>query len=135
MSLLDFKTDSNKVADGVWFWYSKNSDGSVPGFLLSRSTRQNIRYAKAIREYQERYNVSDVHQLDEAEAERSMLELFVDSVLLSWQNVQPEDDGVELPYTRENALRLLGNSDWFDLYNDLTVKASKAENFRVAKRE
>lgn len=129
-----FKTDTTAARDGVWINYSPNSDGTVPGFRLARMSKQNKRYTAKMRDATKAHEGDDglvnFDNIPEAEAEALLLDVFVDTVLLEWRNVQPEDDGVVLEYSKENATKLLGSDDWADLYGDLSTKARKAATFR-----
>lgn len=129
-----FKTNAAVATEGVWFDYTENADGTTPGFKLARAGRQNKKYSIALRKMAEkqagRAGVANFDTLSSVESDKLALELIVDHVLLDWRNIQPEDDGVVLPFSRENALALLGNPDWADLLSDLEEKALNADNFR-----
>ena len=60
-------------------------------------------------------------------AERLFMGVFVDTVLLGWNNVQ-DRDGNNIAFNRENALKLF--EDLPELYDDLQEKAKKASLFR-----
>lgn len=135
MSLKDkFKTDGTAARDGVWFDYVANSDGSVPGFKLARMSKQNKKYAAAMRKVSMRYEddngVADFTALNEGEAEAMLLDVFLDTVLLDWRNFQPDDNGVTMAFDRGNAKAILGSDEWSDLLDDLNSKARKAASFR-----
>ena len=130
-----FKTDTALVTEGVWFDYknSPNKDKTVPGFRLSRMNGK--RYNAVMRKHTEPYTnkatgEQDFSGLSDAEAESMTLDVFLDAVLVDWRNFQPEDDGVVLEFSKENAKLILGSEDWFDLYLDLQTKARDVANFR-----
>lgn len=131
-----FKTDSTAAREGVWFDYSSapNADGSVPGFKLARTSKHNKRYTAAIRKFSEKYQgengAVDFSSLNEEESDKILLRVFIDTVLLDWRNFQPDDDGKNLDFSKDNALAILGSDDWSDLYIDLNDKARAASNFR-----
>lgn len=135
MALKDkYKTDSEIVAEGQWFDFEENSDGSIPGFKLRIANRQNKAYAKALRVFAEKYGdesgTSTFDSLSEKDAEAYLLEVFVNTVLIEWRNFQPDDNGVETPYSKENAMKLFGSSDWGAFYDVLTAKAKKISNYQ-----
>lgn len=140
MALRDkFRTDPSAVRDGVWFSYEKNSDGTVPRFKLARMSKHNVGYAKALRKFTQQHTDAngtfDLDTLDEAVAEKAMLDVFCETVLLDFENVQPDDDGKSLQYSALAARALLGNPEWTDLYEDLTKKAQSAASFRQKRQE
>lgn len=131
-----FKTDATKVVDGVWFEFDPNKDGTVPRFRLARTSKQNKKYKKALRNYSKRFIDEDGKAIEsneenDTEAEQALLMIFCDAVLLEWENVQLNDDGVNFPFSQENAVKLLGSVEWGDLYDDLTKKAADASKFRA----
>lgn len=128
-----FKTDAVAASGGVWVDYSAypNKDGSIPGFLLARVSKQNKRYQAAIRELTRDAAIGanglpDTSALDDS----ALVEIFVRTVLLDWRNFQPNDDGFPLPFTEENAKQILLDAGWTDLYDDLVEKAQSAGTFR-----
>lgn len=129
-----FKTDSAAVAEGVWVEFEANEDGTIPGFKLGFASKQNKEYTKAMRKlsanYTDEMGVVSFDSLPEEQAEKLVLEVFADTILKDWRNIQPEDNGVELPFTRENAIALLGSPDWQALYDVLTAKSKKITNFQ-----
>lgn len=134
MSLKKFKTDATLVKDGVWVEVAKNKDNTPVRFKLSRMSRHNPTYLKKMRDMGEIHAPDgDWNLIPEDKGDNLALELFVDVVLLGWENVQPEDDGIALPYTRESALALFGNPEYVDLYEELKVRAQTSATFRHKK--
>lgn len=130
MSLRDkFKSDPALSRDGVWFYYPElpNKDGTIPGVKLARISGANPRYMKLIRDIAEANDGKVPDGKDD--------EIFVDGVLLDWANIQPDDDGVQLIYTRENALKLFTDQAWLDLRDDWRAKAINIANFRQKQLE
>lgn len=130
-----FKTDVVAARDGVWFDYPMNSDGTTPRFKLARASKHNKKYVTAIRKVANALNMADgtvdLHSVDDTAAEKLLLDVFVDTVLLGWENFQPEDDGVVLPYSRDNALSVFGSDEWIDLFDDLDAKSKKATGYQT----
>lgn len=105
MSLRDkYKTDSDAVRAGVWFEFDANPDGTVPAFKLAFIGKSNKRYTAAVRKWTSRFEdengVPDFANLAEEEADQALLAIFADTVLLDWRNFQPEEDGINLEYSR-----------------------------------
>jgi hypothetical protein len=139
MALRDkYRVDVVSASEGVWFDQIANSDGSVPRFKLARVGRQNKRYTAALRKLVGKHEVDGVLDTDtfsENEAEQGMLVAFLDTVLVGWENFQPEDDGKNIPFSKEAAATIFGSEEWYDLYFHLSQLARKASAFRAAKRE
>lgn len=130
-----FKTDPTKVRDGVWFGegdYEKNSDGTQPEFLIARISAGNPKYSKELLRY---VDLNGDRKLSEEENQQQGAELLVDTVLLGWKNFQPEDNGVVIPYTRENAMKIVGDPAWLDLVIDIRSKALKSTKYRAEQAE
>lgn len=127
-----FKSDVDKVVNGEWFEYpdDKNPDGSIPRFRLARMSYSNPKYAKALQAIADR---NDTKKFTSEEDDQAGLEAFVDTVLLEWQNFQPETDGANLEYSRDAALKTFANAAWYDLKVDLRFKAVTAANYRAEK--
>lgn len=140
MSLRDkFKVDIAAATDGVWLDYVPNSDGTVPGFKVSRMAIQNKRYAecmkRAVAHFEGGAANSAIENISPEEADKILFAVFIDSVVLDWRNFQPDDDGVSLPFSKEAAAQLFGDPAWSDLYEDVKAKAQKAATFREKQRE
>jgi hypothetical protein len=129
-----FKTDGKAAVEGVWIEYEPNTDGTTPRFCIARISKQNKKYQAAFRAatapYLDEKGMVDFERMPDDVAEKLLLDVFVGTVLISWSNFQPEDDGVELKFTREAALEILGSDDWVDLYDELNNAAHKTSNFR-----
>lgn len=136
-----FKTDLNKEAEGVEIDVSVNDHNNKPITIrVSRMSRSNKRYTKAL-EVATRPHSSAIanESLDNDLGNKILRDVFVDTVLLGWDNLPKSDltgndDDVELlPYSRENALALFDEMP--DLYDDWEKRAKSAANFRDAERE
>jgi hypothetical protein len=127
-----FKTDPKAIAEGVWFDFPANPDGTVPRFKLARLSSVNPKYARLLKEVQARNEGTD---LSDAERETQANALFVDASILAWENFQPEEDGKNVPYSRETAIQLVNDPAWRDLVDDLRLKAMRANGFIAKKIE
>lgn len=123
-----FKSDAAKVTNGVWISYEANTDGSIPRFLLARISISNPKYVKAV---QDKAQKNGDKTLTIAEEEAQAVEDLADAVVLGWEHFQPNDDGVELTYSRENVIAVLGDPDWNDFKVDLRMKALDISNYRT----
>lgn len=136
-----FKTDINAANAGVWIDYpdAPNADGTIPGFKLARTSRHNKKYTKALRNVGKQYagpdGRADFSKADEEAVERTLNEVFFNTVLLDWRNFQPQDDGKNAPFTPELARSVLGDEAWADLLADLQEKAADAARFREQQLE
>jgi hypothetical protein len=132
-----FKIDAIAANEGVWVEFSDcpNKDGSIPSFLLARASKQNTRYQLELHKVNKQIGVDrrgmlDMASITEDKAEAMELDMFLGTILLNWSNFQPEDDGVELDFSRENARMIFSSRDWLDLYDELNLKALTAATFR-----
>jgi len=130
-----FATDKQAEVDGVWVEYGANKDGSVPGFKISRMSKANKKYTKALeRATRPHRRAIELETMNNDLAERLFMEVFVDTVLLDWRNVSLSDVSGEkkaegyADYSKANALSLFERLN--ELYDDLQEKAKKASLFR-----
>ncbi|HWT40490.1 MAG TPA: hypothetical protein VN081_04480, partial [Dongiaceae bacterium] len=104
-----FKQDVSKANEGVWFDYPANADGSIPRVKLARFGRSNKRWLAAFREATKDL---DTDNLSPEEDFQITVQVFCESVLQGWENMQPEDDGKPLDFTVGNAITFLSNPEW-----------------------
>lgn len=117
-----FQTDTNLEKDGIVVDYGDFR------FRIARAGGANTRFQKTlaarIRPFR---RAIDAGAITDADADKILHGVFVDSVLLGWEDVTDEH-GNPLEFTRENALKLF--SDLPDLFRDLQQQASVVANFR-----
>jgi len=131
-----FKTDSKAANEGIWVEFEANDDGSIPKFKISRMSSQNKVYQKSARKHSKGLNSNGaVRNISDEQFDEMTLDIFVDSILLGWENVQPKDDGKEYLYTKENAKALLSDPNWVDLYDELANIANSKESFKKKEEE
>lgn len=124
----DFETDRKAETEGVWVEYSENKDGTVCAFKVSRMAKSNKKYAKALeRATKPVRRQIELKTLKDEKAEDLFLQVFVETILLDWKNVQTRD-GSEIPFTKEKALEVMTALP--DLYDDLQEKAKEMSLFR-----
>lgn len=137
MSLNKFKTDLKAAQDGIEFKYPANADGSIPSVRLARMSKHNKAYTKAVnkatKNMVDENGDFDTGSMSEQEADSTLLAIFADTVLVGWDNIQPEDDGVALEFNRENVIALLSQPEWVDLYDDFNAKAKRSQNYSAKK--
>ncbi len=126
-----FKTSAAAVRDGVWFPVTKNKDGSECRVKLRRAGRGNPLWSVAFREHTKDH---DMETVTPEQDEVITANIFAEANVADWEHMQPEDDGVELPFTVENAGKLLSDPDWIELLKDWQSKANSLAPFQ-AKRE
>jgi hypothetical protein len=128
-----FKTNENLETDGIWIEYGTTAAGKAIRIKVARAGGHNSRFAKALEKATRPHRKAlQVGSLDNATADRLFREVFADTVVLGWENVEGPD-GQELPFSRENVLKLF--SDLPDLFNDLREQANNAALYREELRE
>jgi hypothetical protein len=130
MSLFEaFKTNRDKENSGIWLEdFPSNKDGTTPGFLIARASKTNTNYSKAAQKVGKKFQKEmELGILSEDRADPAVKALFLDTVLLGWRNVFDADEK-PLPYTRENAAKLIEVLP--DLYEFLYAESRSMSNFR-----
>lgn len=130
-----FATDKQAEVDGVWVEYGANEDGSIPAFKISRMSKANKKYTKALEKATRPHRRAiELETMNNDLAERLFMQVFVDTVLLDWRNVSKADVTGErdaegfADFNGENAMKLFEKLT--ELYDDLQEKAKKASLFR-----
>lgn len=127
-----FKTSAAAVRDGVWFDVTENSDGSKCRVKLRRAGRGNPLWSVSFRKHtQDR----DMETITPEEDEIITANIFAEANVAEWEHMQPNDDGVELPFTIENARSLLTDPDWIELLKDWQSKANSLAPFQASEGE
>lgn len=126
-----YKTDPSLVRDGTWFDVTTNSDGTKCRVKLRRSGRGNSLWAASFREHTKDVDTDVISPYEDAAI---MGNVMAEASVADWEHMQPEDDGVELEYTVENARALLIKPEWIDLLTDWQTKAREITGFQE-KRE
>lgn len=99
-----YATDESKETEGVW---QEIGDAK---FLIARSGNPN--YVKKLSKLFEQNQKSLERKDDAADklSEKLMVDVLAGTILLGWENVQFK--GEALPYSHENAVKLLGVKDF-----------------------
>lgn len=119
-----YGSDSKKETNGVPFYVDKDSDTYI---LVARWSYRNVEHTKAQAELTLNAGSHSEQELDEMRTE-----LFVNHLIKGWNNIF-DMDGNEIPYTKENALKLM--ADLPDLVNELIGFSLKRENYPIDKAE
>lgn len=130
----NFKMDEKKEFEGVWVEPAPaNPDGTVPRFLIARISSNNQKFKKAMeRETKPYQRLIQLNTLSNEKADQIRLTVFVNSILLHWENVFDENDQ-PLSFSKENALELLKKLP--DLWAELETNANNASLFRIEEQE
>lgn len=141
MPINKFKADSVAARDGVWKEYSANSDGTVPAIKIARNSRHNVRYTKAMRELvtmpDGTIDASVFTGMNDEETTKAEIDLYCETIITDWRNIQPNDGGVEdeIPFSIDNAKALLKDPDWLDLFDDIRAFAAEVSHYRAKELE
>lgn len=137
MGIRDFKLDLNAVNNGVWFNYPPNKDGSIPRVLLARANEANEKFTAKMAEVTKPHLREIELGTFSKEKDRELtLEAWLGTVLLDWENIQPDDNGEAIDFKNKAAVKaLLLDLAWLDFYVDMRSKAVTANNFRAGDLE
>lgn len=146
-----FKTNINSANEGVIIALTENrnndavveigqdgeekivKEATYPSFKLSYYSKLNNEFAKVSRKINndalKKYGVVSFDKLTKEQKDEIALEVFVQAILKEWENFQPEKDGVNLEYSKENAKRIFGDPAWMKLYDYLADKAGDHDNY------
>lgn len=125
-----FKTNSVKETEGVKIEFPEvqNDDGSIPTFIISRMGKSNKAYSKALEAATRPYRRQvELGTMKNDVAEKLFLNVFVDTILRGWENVQDEN-GEAISYSKDSAISLL--EELGDVYDRLQEEAKISSNFR-----
>lgn len=120
-----FETETDAEVSGTWI------DIGPSKFKLARAGGANENFlktaAKRIKPFQ-----SALESLPKKAADEMAQGIFVDTILLDWQNVT-DRSGQEIPYSRDAAKKLL--QDLPNLFIALQAEANKMSNFTKSNLE
>lgn len=131
MSLYEnFQTNKEREVGGVPMEYSPNKDGTIPTFNVTRMSRSNTRYTKRLEAATKPHRRAiQLETMDNNLAEKISMQVFVETILLGWSNIQ-DRSGKVISFSKAAAIALF--TDLPDLYDDLQARATKASEFRDA---
>lgn len=122
-----FKTSTSLASGGVWFDVTTNSDGSKCRVKLRRNGRGNKLWVNAFRKHTAD---KDMENISIEEDEQITAEVFAEANVADWENMQPNDDGVNLEFNEANVKSLLLDPDWIELLKDWQVKSNEIKPFQ-----
>lgn len=125
-----FKTDTNLEVQGIWLEYGLvDGDMNRPiRIKVSRAGGSNTRFARLLEAKTKPHRRSiQTETLDPKLAEQMFKEVYAESIILDWVNVQDEE-GNDLPFSRDNVIKVL--SDLPDLWADVREQCNKVALFR-----
>lgn len=136
-----FKTDQNAEINGVEVEVSVNDHNGKPiTITIARMSTSNKRYTKELNRVTKPHQSAIQNDAMDNDLARKMLqEVFVDTILLGWDNLPKSEltgndkDTELLEFNRDNALALFAELP--DLYNDWEARANRAAAFREKDRE
>ena len=128
-----FKTNENLETDGIWLEYGQTADGKPIRIKIARAGGHNSAFSKALEKATRPYRKAiQTGMLDNKTADKLYKEVFADTVVLDWINVEGPD-GQPMEFKRENVLKLF--DDLPDLFADLREQANNVALFREEVRE
>lgn len=128
-----YETDKDKEVNGVWIESAPNDDGTIPKFRIARMGNLNKRYSKVSEHKTKPYKRQiELEIWPEEKAEEVFKEVFAETVLLEWENVQ-DRNGKILAYNKENVIQVM--TDLPELYGELRTKARAAAMFKIEELE
>lgn len=116
-----FETDTNDEVGGIWLDFPNGAS-----FKVARMGGSNKGFNRVFRRRTKAYKNSLDSMPDEM-LEQISVDAFVDGCLLDWEGIVGRD-GVEIPFSKENATKLL--KDLPELRDNLINEARNFENFR-----
>ena len=118
-----FKTNSNLEINGIWIEYGKETR-----IKIARAGGQNKQYLAAATKMNTEYKHQIANDLLEEElAEKLLMDVFVDTVILDWEGVTDEQENL-LEFTPDNVRQVM--NDLPDLFQDLRRMAGTLSLFR-----
>lgn len=124
-----FQTDKAVEKEGVVLEYGLNSKKKVISIRIARAGGANLHYSKLLESKIKPYRRQIQNEtLDNAVAEKLTKEVYAQSVVLGWENVE-DQDGNELQFNQANFIKLM--DDLPDLWTDIQNQATRAALFRA----
>lgn len=128
-----FKTDDNLEKEGIFLEYGESSTGKPIRIKIARSGGANVAYAKCMESRVKPYRRQIQNEtMDTFLAERLIKEVYAETVVLGWENVE-DVDGKPLPFNTENCVALF--NDLPDLFKDIQDQSQRAALFRSEVRQ
>lgn len=138
----EYKTDSDLEIKGVpvEFPNAANEDGSIPTFIVGRTSKSNKTYQAALTKAAAPYQRQIQLKVDvSAQLEKAFLGVYVDTILRGWSNIPMSDvtgnesDKGYADFNKQNAVALLTRLP--DVYDFLQEQSNSAALFLESVRE
>jgi hypothetical protein len=118
-----FSLDKDRVTKGVRF----ELDGV--GYTMAYAGKSNTRWLKTVdRVFKPHRHSIQLEALPKEKQDELSLEVFVESLLLSWDGMT-DDDGNTVAFSKEAAKELL--TDLPELYDNLSNLCAQAKHYRA----
>lgn len=128
-----FQTDTTLETTGIDLQYGTNSKNLPILIHIARAGGANKAYTKRMEALVKPYRRQIQNEtIDRVVLDGIVKQVFAETVLLGWQNVEDKDDK-PITFSAANALKLF--EDLPDLYADISEQAQKAALFRTDIRE
>lgn len=125
-----FDTSKDLEKTGIFLQYGfAEGDLEKPiRILIARAGGSNTKFARVLEAKTKPHRRAiQTETLDAKLAESIFMDVYADTVILGWENVQGKD-GTYLEFNRSNVIQVL--IDLPDLYTDIREQAQKAALFR-----
>lgn len=123
-----YGTDENAEKNGKWFPFG--DDGTE--FLIAHIRRNGSAYQKLVDARMRPYrHALQTETMDDDLKTKIVRDVFAEKGVLGWKNIT--ENGVEVPYSVENAKRLL--TSYPELCESLMSLATNFSNFRAQEAE
>lgn len=127
-----YKTNKNLETDGVLLEYGVNSKGLPIRIRIARAGGANQAFSRCYEQKTKPYRRQiQTETLDSKIAERISLEVYAETVVLGWENVEDEEEN-ELPFNKENCIKLF--TDLPELFMDVMKASQSIAIFRAETR-
>lgn len=131
MGMRDFKTNKNKLSDGIWIELPANKDGSIPRVKVRAAGDFNPEYEKL--QAKKVKKVIKVLSFNNPAADKArdaiVKEMTIEYVFADWEHMQPDDDGRELEFNHQNVSNIVNDDEWKGFVNYVVGEASTLEKF------
>lgn len=122
-----FKTDSNVEKKGITIRYGNDGDKPIE-FVIARAGGANTAYNKVLEAKLKPYRRQIQNETMDTDTMVALIrDVYATTVVIGWNNVR-DADGNELPFTRENCIKLF--TDLPELFEDIQTQANRAALFR-----
>jgi hypothetical protein len=132
------RLDLNKVREGVIFTYDQypNKDKTVPWVKLAFMGDANRRYQNRLEALTRPHRRKiQLGTYGEAKSQALFRQAFLECCVIEWGNVQPKDDGVNVPYSFESATALFDDDSYLPFYQWMEGEAQVQESYRLEQQE